>query len=224
MKQAIFLSFVLALMLGATGASGQEKRSDSPVITAVRLSVRDGMLMGDVTSSGLFSERVTGTIQSGLPAVVELLYRLVARERGAKRRGMQVYELSYDIWNDQYSVQDDDTTRHYSSLETMTHAVEHLRKVALIPIADIDRDEEYAVEFSIAVHPLRSREKRQIAGWVGEQVRGEGDTSWHENVLNVNALISHFFSRNSDDENRSKWFQTEFFNPRQLAGDSGEGH
>ena len=222
MKQQVILLGVLALLLAATGVSGSEMRYDRPTIIKAELSVRDGLLMGDVTSSELFSERVTGTIQSGLPAVVELLYRLMSRERDTVTRGLHVFELRYDVWEDRYSIQDEDSTRHFSSLETMTRAVEHLRKIAIVPMATIDGGEEYAVEFGIAVHPLRSRDKIRIAGWVGEQVRGDGDESWHENVLNVNELISHFFSRNTDDENQSEWFQTEFFNPRQLPVRNGE--
>lgn len=222
MKRAVFVSVLLALALAGTGASGQDSGNAGPHITEARLFLRDGLLMGDVTSSGLFSERVTGTIQSGLPAVVELLYRLVARERDKGNLGLRVYELSYDVWNDRYAVRDDDSTRHYVSFETMTRAVEHLQTVALIPIAAIDHDKEYAVEFSIAVHPLRSRDKRQIAGWVSEQVRGDGDASWHESVLNLNDLISHFFSRTRDGENRSQWFRTGFFNPRGLTRNSRE--
>ncbi|MEJ2722444.1 MAG: hypothetical protein P8181_15095, partial [bacterium] len=86
-------------------------------------------------------------------------------------------------------------------------------------LAMVDPNADYAVEFSIAVHPLRGREQ-QIVGWVGENIRA-GDDTWREQVLNLNDLIQHFFASGKAAAGRSDWYKTNFFNPGRLPVDDG---
>jgi hypothetical protein len=53
---------------------------------------------------------------------------------------------------------------------------------------------------------------------VGANVEGGSNESWHEQVLNLNDLIRHFFSREKDSANRSPWYRTGYYNPRRLRG------
>jgi hypothetical protein len=155
-------------------------------------------------------------VQSGLPAVVELLYSFVGKNDKPIAGGIHAFELRYDVWDDFYVVESVDSTRRYTSLSGMTRAIENLTDIELIPLDRTPASGECAVKFSIAVHPLRSREQKRIAGWVGANVEGGSDGSWHEQVLNLNDLISHFFSREKDSANRSPWYRTVYFNPRTL--------
>jgi hypothetical protein len=212
----VILALLLAVISRGTPAHGGAARAEKPVILGASLSSSDGLLVGDLTCAGIFSERIAGTIQSGLPAVVELLYRLVRDEGGTAIRGLHAYELRYDVWEDRYSMKGDSGTTEFASFEGISNSIEHLRSVAIIPIARLDRDAAYAVQFSIAVHPLQGMERERIAGWVGEQMRNDADDSWRENVLDLNDLIQHFLSREKDTANRSPWYQTEFFKPGDL--------
>jgi len=196
----------------------------SPAVLAVHLYISHDMVTGDIKSTGLFSERIAGTIQSGLPAVVEFFYSLEVRDRGSVQRGVVSYELTYDVWDDYYTVQGSDTVRTYPTYETMTQAVQNLRRIALVPLHALNANGEYSFRLGVAVNPLRGTDRKKIAGWVGENVRGEnvsGDT-WREQVLNLNDLIQHFFSKR-EDTSRSEWFRTEFFTPGSLLVHAGGG-
>ncbi len=195
---------------------GGSAKNEQPAISTASLFSSGGLLVADLTCTGIFSERIAGTIQSGLPAVVELLYALVTNEKKIMSRGLHSYELRYDVWEDRYSMEGDGGTEQFATFEGMAGAIEHLRSVAVIPVARLDRGVTYAVRFSIAVHPLHGMEKERIAGWVGEQMENDAGGSWRENVLNLNDLIQHFFAREKDAANRSAWYQTEFFHPDNL--------
>ncbi len=213
--KSAFPTFVSILMLfwaPVYGAGSGER----PVIRSASMSVVDGVIVSDVTSDGLFSDQIVGTVQSGLPAVVEVLYNLVNKNDKLLGGGLHTFELRYDVWDDFYIVESVDSTRRYSTLSEMIDAMEHLRGLAVAPVENAAAGTEYAVKFSIAVHPLRSRDQQRIAGWVGANVQGGDQESWHEQVLNLNDLISHFFSREENSANRSSWYRTEFFDPQLL--------
>jgi hypothetical protein len=187
-----------------------------PVVSNARLYVSHSNIVTDLTCRDLFSEQVTGTVESGLPAVVELLYRLVDRKDEQSHRGIHTYQLQYDVWEDVYTLDAGDSASTFSSFASMQRAVEHLTGVAIVPLDDVEPGGVYAVELSISVQPLRGGEEQKIVGWVNETVRGTSDDSWHEQLLNVNDLIHRFFSRNRDSSDRSDWFRGIWFTPASL--------
>lgn len=187
-----------------------------PDVVQVRLYVEDGRLTGDITCRGIFSERIVGTVQSGLPAVVELFYHLLGSIEGTVKKGVHSYSLAYDVWEDGYSISGGDSTVYFPTFKEMRATIEHLRSVSIIPFDEILPEQSYRILVSVAVNPLQGTDNSRIAGWVSENVRGNRDDSWHEQVLNLNDLITHFFSKEKDTTNRSGWFRSEPFKPGHL--------
>ena len=210
---------IIAILLLCGGSPAIADDGEAPVITGARMFVNGEVLMGDLTCRNLFSERIVGTVQSGLPAVVELLYQLISRDDDDVSRGIHAYSLQYDVWDDVYTIDHADTSFAYGTFEAMTNAVENLRRIAIIPVEAVDPASDYAVRFSVSVHPLRGSEQ-EIVGWVGENVGGAGSS--RTQLLNVNDLIQGFFARGRDVSNRSPWFETEFFRPGGLPASHGE--
>jgi hypothetical protein len=222
LKRALFILCVLLVCSRAGSAQAREAESALAVL-AVHLYISNEMVTSDIKSTGLFSEQIAGTIQSGLPAVVEFFYSLEAHDRGSIRRGVLTFELIYDVWDDYYSVKGTDTTHTYTTYDAMTRAVQNLRCVALVPLHKLNAEGEYFFRLAVTVNPLRGSDRKKIAGWVGENVRGgsAGNESWREQVLNLNDLIQHFFTKRKDT-NRSEWFRTEFFKPGELLVHDGK--
>jgi hypothetical protein len=159
-----------------------------------------------IVSSGLFSEQVVNTVESGLPAVVELLYRVVDARDHALRRGLYTMEIRCDVWNDVYSLARDDTSYTYASFALVAAAVEQLQRVRVMPVSALRGVTSIAVECNIAVYPLRGKEQREIVGWVEEQVGGQSSRTWREQVLNIDDLIQRLQSR--DSGRRSDWLRS----------------
>lgn len=220
-KRALFILCVLFIVFGEAPAfAGDADRS--PAILAVHLYIANDIVTGDIKSTGLFSDRIAGTIQSGLPAVVEFFYSLEARDHGSVKRGVLSYELTYDVWDDFYSIEGADTVTTFPTYTAMTTAVQNLRYIALVPVHAMKFEGDYSIHLGVAVNPLRGSDRKKIAGWVGENARGAANESWREQVLNLNDLIQHFFTKRKDS-NRSDLFQTKFFNPTTLLVHDGKG-
>lgn len=210
----------LAAMMAVTASRAHAgEDAPAPVITDARVFTAGGTIACDVTSRALFPERVVRTIQSGLPATVELLYAVVSG-RDAVDGGLHVWRLQYDVWEDFYSVAGPDTTRRFASFDAMASMMEHLRGVPIVPLTRLKTEAAYAIRLSVAVHPLRGGDGSGIAGWVGETARGDAEEGWREQLLNLNDLIQHFFAREKDSGDRSAWFETRPFVPRELPVDA----
>jgi len=212
--------WILVVLAAQAFAGVTTVRADErPVIGGASVYIRGGVVHCNLRCDNLFTERIVGTVESGLPAVVELLYRVHNADNKRVRRGLHSYELVYDVWDDVYSLDRGDTLIVYDGFDAMRAALEQLQGVAVAPVADLGPEERYTVEFSISVHPLRGTEEEQIVGWVDEQVLGQSSRSWHERVLNVGDLVHGLFSRDRDHSVRSEWYRTAAFTPATLRHD-----
>jgi hypothetical protein len=213
----IFMTVVgTGLILAALPASARAPSSERPVIRDARIYTDGSILFCDLTSSGMLSDRITGTVKSGLPAVVELFYHLKTKGRGISVEGIHSWSLRYDVWEDIYSVSDGDTTVTIESIEAMDNMISRLKGISLIPFSRLTGGKRFMVKFSIAVNPLSGSEGEQVEGWIEESAGVRQESSWREQVLNVNDLISNLFSKSRDAASRSEWFEIESAAPEQV--------
>jgi len=204
----------LLLCFGAHSVRAEDEMR--PAIVRVEIYINSEKLSCDVTSKGLFSEKIIGTVQSGLPAVIELFYQMMAGSEGTVLRGVHSYSLGYDVWDDVYSISAEDSVEHFTTLDAMRLAIENLRNVPIVPMNEIAAELEYSISMSLAVSPLQGSDKRKIEGWVSDNMRSDQDKTRREQVLNLNDLINHFFTREDIPANRSEWFETLIFTPAEL--------
>lgn len=209
----VVLGMLLALALAGAVRAGDDSR---PAILEIEVYSRNGNLTCDITSSGVFSERIIGTVESGLPAVVQLFYHLMESSGRPVEEGVDSYLLEYDVWDDVYSVTGRDSTLYLPSLESMRSLIENMKSITVVPVEKMLSQRSYVVQVSVAVNPLGGADREEVTGYVMQSVSRRG-SSWHEQVFSVNDLIEHFFSGEEDSQMRSKWFKSEPFRPHLLA-------
>lgn len=211
------LILLLALLAGVCPAQVvAEERSTRPTITGAEIYVTDQQLVGDISARGLFSERIVGTVQSGLPAVVELVFKLAEGKNISVNNGIIACELHYDVWDDRYTIAWADSIQVFPTFDEMSHAIENMKGVWIGALEMTRPDRDHTVEFELAIYPMRSKDKQDIEGFVSESVRGGTQGTQRRQMLNLNELIEHFFSRDRDDATRSKRFRTAVFQPGHL--------
>jgi hypothetical protein len=197
---------IVAAVAWLVAASPGARAAERPRIERVDVAVHGDAIVCTITSSGLFNEQVVNTVESGLPAVVELLYRVVDSRDHALRRGVYTFEVRCDVWNNVYALVSDDTSYTYPSFALASAAVERLERVPVMPVSTLHGVTEISMVFAIAVYPLRGKEQEDIVGWVQEQVGGQSSRTWREQVLNIDDLIQGLFSQ--DVGRRSDWFRS----------------
>jgi hypothetical protein len=176
------------------------------------------MLLCDVTSTGLLNDRIEGTVRSGLPAVVELFYHLKSKGRGGSLKGIHSWSLHYDVWEDVYSISDGDTLITLDSIDSMERMISSLKSISLVPFSRLAEGKTFTVRFRIAINPFSGTEGEMVTGWIEESGEQRQESTWREQVLNVNDLISRLFSSDRDAASRSEWYETGKHTPEKLPG------
>ena len=208
---------IVIILIGAGGAAAD----DRPVVSGVSPYVSRGLLVCDVHCGGLLSERIVGTVKSGLPAVVELIYAFETSGGKTVGGGVHSFELRYDVWEDVYSIAAGDSSETFAGptgFDDLSAAIERLHGVAIVPMDLLDASLEYTLLVSVAVHPLTGTQKRRVEGFVEESVGARSHQSWREQLLSINELISRFFARDKGASNQSDVFRTSQFAPGELPG------
>ncbi|MDH4036033.1 MAG: hypothetical protein OEX18_13910 [Candidatus Krumholzibacteria bacterium] len=210
MRRPLMITAVAAVAWLAAAAT-EARAAARPQITRVDVTTMNSELVCTIISTGLFTEQVVNTVESGLPAVVELLYRVVDSRDHSLRRGLYSMEIRCDVWNNVYALVRDDTSYTYASFALVSAAVERLEQVPVMPLSALDDATDISVEWAIAVYPLRGKEQESIVGWVQEQVGGQSSRTWREQVLNIDDLIRRLSSK--DTGRRSAWFRSPSYRP-----------
>ncbi len=210
------LILLMIIVLQACICSSPTRGGERPSVREVRLYNPGGRLAVEIEIEGIFSPRILGTVRSGLPAVVELFYHISQVEGKNTASGIRSFSLNYDVWEDVYSLAGEDTTFCFNSLEGLRRAAENLRIDSLLTAGRYSLKDSYRLKVGISVNPLRGTDKRKIDSWVRENVRSGEEGSWREHVLNLNELISHFFSSSDNDSGKSEWYSVPPFKPEQL--------
>jgi len=205
----IRVAALLAILLAPAIAN------DQPAVTDAEVYRARGLILSDLHCTRMISEHMAGTVQSGLPAVIELRYTLRDENDKSIAGGLNAYELQYDVWDDIYTVDHGDTTVSLRSFDDLGRFVRNLKRIAIVPLEDLNATMTYSIHFSISVHALRSAQRDRIVGWVDDTVRNEAGESLHEQMLNVNGLIHRFFKRDGSKP-KQLWYTSPSFRPSTL--------
>ncbi len=189
-----------------------------PSVSNVKIYRHQNAVVSDVQCEGIFTEEIVGTVQSGLPVLIELLYAAVADEGNQVYNGVHTFELQYNVWDDAYRVTLNDSTLALASFDAMTSLVNRMYRLPIVSLGNLQSGRDYRIRFAVQVNPLQSAGRKRIVGVVDDNVRRQ--SNWREQVLNVNQLITRFFSRDTESKDRSGWYETSSFNPAALREDN----
>ena len=98
----------------------------------------------------------------------------------------------------------------------MENMISRLEGISLAPFSRLAEGKTFTVRFRIAVNPFSGTGGEIVSGWIGEDGEQRQESTWREQVLNVNDLVSRLMSGDRAAESRSDWFDTGKKKPEQL--------
>ena len=105
------ISWLLFILLHCflSGASAQAASEPGIKVREIVPRIRENKLYVSIKVDNLFSQKVVGTIRSGLPSVVFI--ELTLQESGGRRivRRRILQSISYNLWEERYTMQRDST-------------------------------------------------------------------------------------------------------------------
>jgi hypothetical protein len=190
--------------------AGRMFAQNSPEIRDVRPFIRADSLMCSFASPDLFSGSIRQTLLSGLPVLIELLPRLQGDNsvKGGLPNGK--YQLSYDIWEDQFIIQSAGGKYTFSSLDALQKWWNPFAELALLPLNKLKKAAEFRLEINLRVILLTPSQSRKMKNWVLNAAETEEnipsmnrDTGFKLNLsfkLNLNQVVSLFLNKSDTGE------------------------
>ena len=196
----IGMTFVEKPVLGAT---------DEIRVNSVESAIDDGWLSVSAQFKNLFSDKTISTIQSGLPSFVHIEYRLIDFDDEQVFEGVRAYSISYDVWDERYTIQTEDTTLvlfDFESVEDFGRDFKHRTRIDHI---SLDQRSEYAVQIRIQIIPISAEQGDRVSEWL-ENPNDTGrlvasDTRSNKVSLNLNKVVSFLVGRTKQSRNMSEW-------------------
>jgi hypothetical protein len=222
-RRYLLLAVLLACVLGPVAAAGQAKIHVSVVTPAVQ----DGALLVGVECAQLFSPRSLSTLQSGLPAVLQLELRLLRGTRTQTMLGLgqeefelvrtvrEAHSIRYDVWDERYTIgqrgRDPQVVETVQAAESLTATFSAIELASLTQLATAAT---YKVRARVQLLPISEEQGDRVADWLREPDALGGipdDGEEGRFGFDVSELLSALWGGGKPTRDRSDWFEGDGF-------------
>ncbi len=171
----------------------------------------------------LFSKKIVGTIQSGLPSIIQIEIRLLEGGDRQILRKQLSRTILYDIWDERYVIESHDTiqaAQAYTDFEKVKAMTSRMENVILVPKDILNRNATYQIRMRVGIIPISSRQGDKVTDWLlnpnqtEENLASEDRSSGFK--LNLSSLISLFVGGDKSSKYVSSWHSAESFNINDL--------
>ena len=167
----------------------------------------------------LFSRKIVGTIQSGLPSIVEIQIKLLEGTKQIVRKPIS-RSIEFDVWEERYVVRSQDTTEVYFEFEQVKQAANRLLNVVLISKGLLTANQNYTIQIRVGIVPISAHQANKISYWLENPNQSEeaiaSDNRSSGFSLNINKLVSFFVNKKKGSQFSSKWFSSRPFRLAEL--------
>lgn len=188
-------------------------------VEAITPALRNDTLTVSAQFKNLFSEKIVGTIQSGLPCIVKIEVEL--RENGEKKTLERevTRTIEYDVWSERYSVRRSDSTDVLSDFEKVKQSIRQFQH-DLAATASLKTNSRYTIAIRAAIIPITTRQADKISDWLldpnqtEESLPSQNRSSGFK--MNLNKLVSFLVGSKRRSRYSSDWYTSNKFNIEEL--------
>ncbi|MFQ5824323.1 MAG: DUF4390 domain-containing protein [bacterium] len=210
----LLLTLYLNIHKGFAGEGGEIR------VDQIEPRLNSGYLTVSAGLQNLFSTKIVGTIQSGLPSIIEIEIKLLQAGKKSVLRKRITRSISYNIWEERYSIQSEDTTEFCFELEKAKYLSSHLDHIALIRSSLLDSAAKYSIQIRVGIIPISMHQQEKLADWLQEPNQTEEYLASEDRSsgfkLNISKLVSFFVGGNKRPQNSSKWYSSKIFRVEDL--------
>ena len=189
--------------------------SDPPIkVRDVEPRLREGRILLDLEIDNLFSRKVVGTIQSGLPAVMYIDLAVQEKGRRPLLRKKIFYSISYNIWEERYTVTHDTIAQKFASFDALIAHLSQPRDLFLAEAGWLKSDKKYVIRLTAGVTLISSLQTQKLNSWLQETSVTQSDIVEQERDwgfrFNLSKLVTMLIGGNHRRGNRSAIREIEF--------------
>ncbi|MGH7496536.1 MAG: hypothetical protein ACREOO_29655 [bacterium] len=182
--------------------------AQQPKIRGLNAMPRGERVIARMRLENLFAPKIVSTIRSGLPAIVQHDFRLLAENGKEKGRALQTLEVKYDIWAQRFRLAFPDTVRIAATFEEAERMLQDFEMPVLFMPA-LDRSSTYRLRLRVVVIPISAEQNRQLLQRLAANDFEVDNTTTEAGrsgfSLDLSSLISFFFAGEERAHGASDW-------------------
>ncbi|KAA3659786.1 MAG: DUF4390 domain-containing protein [Calditrichaeota bacterium] len=156
-----------------------------------------------------FTQKVSGTIQSGLPSVLEIELAIRDKQNNRVAEYVVLRRISYNIWDEKYRLDSADSTVYFQSFAELQKACLLLKSAPFIKKHRLRADATYKLHVRAGLKLISSSQSRKLAGWLDKSYQETETISSDESSsgfrFGLGALVSLFMGDSVEKAGRSGW-------------------
>jgi hypothetical protein len=176
--------------------------------------LRDGKLYVNIRIDNLFTRKVIGTIQSGLPSAVLVEIQLLEKGRRKVAQKQIVQSISYNIWEERYTIVSDSTSEKLRDFDRALERGSAVENAFIVDARFLQPETTYILKVQVEISPISSLQTQKLSDWLQESdetqseiVSGERSSGFK---FNLSKLVSFLVGGNSKSANSSPGHKFEF--------------
>ena len=190
-------------------AFGQESPAK---VVGVRPGREGNLVVCHLKTSGLPAVKQLQSMRSGLVSSVEFDLALLDEEDRLLGGNTLTLRLAFDLWEEVFSVQEDDRERRFQTLDDLESYLADLSNLAVTPTANLDRNQRYRVRVGLVVNSIAPDEQKRVEEVIAGDNRPHREgLDQQEASVSLGRLIRLFYKGGNDDrggnEEHSMWFE-----------------
>ncbi len=194
--------------------NGRKVLSDSKEIRVEQISpfFQNDSLAVSARFVNLFSSKVTGTIQSGLPAIVQIEIKLESGPKKIFRKSI-AKTIEYNIWENRYKVSCRNQVSFFSDFETLKKFTCDLRNQQFLPTQHLVSGKFYVMQVRVSMTPISELSASLFSYWLRKPNQPGLLLASRKNPrsLKLNNLLSFFINRKKPTQYTSAWHSSKAF-------------
>lgn len=219
MRKFVTGSFILILISVTFPLLAFAQAGGEILVERITPGLSGDSLVVSADFKNLFSRKIVGTIQSGLPSIVEIQIKLFEGTKQIVRKPIS-RSIEFDVWEERYRVRSPDTTQVYFEFEQVKQAANRLMNVFLISKALLAATENYTIQIRVGIIPISAHQANKVSYWLENPNQSEeaiaSDNRSSGFSLNINKLVSFFVNKKKGSQFSSKWFSSRSFRLAEL--------
>lgn len=219
MRKFVTGSFILILISVTFPLLAFVQAGSEILVERITPGLSGDSLVVSADFKNLFSRKIVGTIQSGLPSIVEIQIKLFEGTKQIVRKLIS-RSIEFDVWEERYRVRSPDTTQVYFEFEQVKQAANRLMNVFLISKALLTATKNYTIQIRVGIIPISAHQANKVSYWLENPNQSEeaiaSDNRSSGFSLNINKLVSFFVNKKKGSQFSSKWFSSRSFRLAEL--------
>jgi len=187
---------------------------DAIRVESITPRLLNNQLVVSAKFENLFSNKIVGTIQSGLPSIIQIEIKL--RDNVARQLAQRLFvrSISYNVWENRYTIRGD-STHSYSNLEAVKNASSRIDSVVIGPAEQLRTAASYQLQVRVAIIPISSIQSKKVTDWLLDPNQTEEPIASDDRAggfkLNLSNLISYFVGERKQSQYSSDWHSSPAF-------------